>query len=915
MAKLYPPTIAGTIPAFYGTSIEVPFFMNRAVGLFDFTGFALKIKKVNGSLIGTVFAENTSPWVEDGVVVFNLPEYITEKLLPGNFYKIQLAYTKNISATGRDIGIYSTVGIIKYTTLPLITIEGLDEHVVNTHIYSYTGVYRQAEQKENNKQIYYEWSTKDTEEKLYSSRFVIYDSNHNIVKDSGELIHNILTDTNIYEASETFLISDSFELNKIYYLYYIVTTVNGLVKSSPRYRITQRKQIPMSMEGSIEAKMNPDSGTVKIYLKGAKKNQVSSGSFLLSRRNVNGSGEWEELYYFTLQSEIPDRLLFVDYTAFQGVEYVYSLQQYNTNQIYSDRIYSNCLKVDFEDLFLYDGERQLKIKFNPKVATFKPNVIETKTNTLGSKHPFISRNGKVNYKEFSISGLISHQMDDMELFLTKDSLGLEFLSSNLTSENIKAEREFKLAALEWLNNGKAKLFRSPTEGNYIVRLMNVTMSPTDTLGRMLHTFSCSAYEIDDYTYLNLRKHGLITANDKMQFQMRWASVRLANTNENGMVEYFTGQVNESSYYGEKVVRPIYTLQVSEMMPGTYFLIGDTKETAKKVVIGATGSYELFAEKPYAYVGIPENDDYGNPVQWDGLFTYGYKTQVTSLFDLITKVEINDIPCYRIIGNTGDSLISDLQDIKTSILAIRYLSFSIRSQYPLYTDPETFELIKSGAFDIRYPETYHFYADSNNATYYKNNVDFPSESQQALSDKEVSLYGLDEWNIYKIYLRREDYSNWTPQDNHGSPNPTGEGYYVDRHGEYFTPFTGFYFDPISRTMCPEEGIFTININGEEADLTETEKLYITGIENYEVLKAGAGVVTDIGYQNQTSTYTFELTHGSVVSLKKTYLDMLDTYLKNRTVQSASSNGVKQAYKNFIEELNAVITSYKEENDID
>ena len=37
MAKLYPPTIPGTIPAFYtgsnGTSIEVPFSMNSAVGL------------------------------------------------------------------------------------------------------------------------------------------------------------------------------------------------------------------------------------------------------------------------------------------------------------------------------------------------------------------------------------------------------------------------------------------------------------------------------------------------------------------------------------------------------------------------------------------------------------------------------------------------------------------------------------------------------------------------------------------------------------------------------------------------------------------------------------------------------------------------------------------------------------------
>ena len=38
------------------------------------------------------------------------------------------------------------------------------------------------------------------------------------------------------------------------------------------------------------------------------------------------------------------------------------------------------------------------------------------------------------------------------------------------------------------NNGELKVFKSPGEGNYIVRLMNVSLSPQDNLGRMLHTF-------------------------------------------------------------------------------------------------------------------------------------------------------------------------------------------------------------------------------------------------------------------------------------------------------------------------------------------------------------------------------------------------------------------------------------------
>jgi len=45
--KLYPPTIASSIPAFYGTTsakLVVPFSMNRAVSENDVKGFALKIK-------------------------------------------------------------------------------------------------------------------------------------------------------------------------------------------------------------------------------------------------------------------------------------------------------------------------------------------------------------------------------------------------------------------------------------------------------------------------------------------------------------------------------------------------------------------------------------------------------------------------------------------------------------------------------------------------------------------------------------------------------------------------------------------------------------------------------------------------------------------------------------------------------
>jgi hypothetical protein len=66
-----------------------------------------------------------------------------------------------------------------------------------------------------------------------------------------------------------------------------------------------------------------------------------------------------------------------------------------------------------------------------------------------------------------------------------------------------------MEALNWLTNGRPKLFRSPGEGSYIVRLMNDSLSPNDTLGRMLHTFNATAYEIAEHNFENLKHYNLL----------------------------------------------------------------------------------------------------------------------------------------------------------------------------------------------------------------------------------------------------------------------------------------------------------------------------------------------------------------------------------------------------------------------
>ena len=149
-------------------------------------------------------------------------------------------------------------------------------------------------------------------------------------------------------------------------------------------------------------------------------------------------------------------------------------------------IISDGRMIDFEDVFLNDQNQLLRLRFNPKVSSFKLVVEEQKIHTIGSKYPIFFRNGNIKYREMSISGLISSEADPEQMFM----------SFNEEEDIFLKERKYKLAVEEWLTNGQVKLLRTPAEGNHWVRLMNVSMSPMDQLGRRLHSFNATAYEVE-----------------------------------------------------------------------------------------------------------------------------------------------------------------------------------------------------------------------------------------------------------------------------------------------------------------------------------------------------------------------------------------------------------------------------------
>lgn len=621
MGLLSAPILATTIPAFCSTNrgieLSIPFTMSRAVSPSQVKGFSIKIKTIqSGIVVGTYQIDNTNK--VDNYFVANLETVLNQQQLDviisntnlsiGQFYKFQIAYIDKEN----NIGNYSAVAVGKYTSLPKVSINNLTQSNLNSHLYTYEGLYEQD---------------KDETERVYNYQFDLYDSNGDLISTSGELLHNSNEDDrnskitrDIYTFAQDLKFGDTFKI------VYTVKTINGLVVSSPRYRITQQKSINSELKATINTALNYNNGYIDIGII-SDNNELVSGSFILARSSsVTNYTVWDEIYRFQLIAQVPTQHLFKDFTIQQGEYYRYSIQQYS-DLLVSNRILSDIIYADFEDAFLYDGKRQLKIKYNPKISSFKKDLLETKTDTIGGKHPFIFRNGRVYYSEFPISGLISYQMDEENLFLSEKDYGLTEKTVNLTSENIAAERVFKMKVLEWLTNGEPKVFRSPSEGNFIVRLMNSSLSPNDTVGRMLHTFSCTAYEIADYNYSTFSEMGFIKIKALNNYSLQWETLLLKDIED----------INENL-----LAYPATTLRFDDMTPGDIISIRFMNEVYPELIkIGVTGSYYLDVGMEIAEAKILNSSL--------GTLTYSYYFNKKPRFETVLSINVEEIPGRQFVG--------------------------------------------------------------------------------------------------------------------------------------------------------------------------------------------------------------------------------------------------------------------------
>ena len=611
---LYPPTLNSTQLPILSDNFNLKFNITNLNSINEIGGLEYKIsnwtnnKEIDRKII------NKDIFSQESNVTYYIPIYASGKLNVGSLYKIQIRFISEINSNTPVYSEWSNIMLIKRIELDEIRI--VNNRVLETNttqIFTietstnplFMGTCKFTEQSKEYVDKYkfdlYEIKTDEETSKEYTVFLESSDwQQHNANAESIDewRFKQILL------PSKNDIGTNHREDNHLYKVIYTITTINGYTLSSAPYRLYTIEDNTTETLDSFEFIATIDEENAKVDLKLKlkegidKNNNKILGNYIISRLDEqNGYIKREELKYLNINDQIFEtEIIFTDYTIESGVRYKYSIQRENYYGLRSPDKFANNgqeIEVNFEHAYLFKDNIQLKIKYNPKISNFKYTTLAQKQDVLSGKYPVISRNKQAYYAEIPIGGLISFQAEDsydffkyqvfenenLNGFYYKDELVIparkfyegtnirtstkslnEFknyiqtIDSGINSNNIFIEKRYRDKVLDFLNREQTFLFKSPTEGNFIISLINVSTTPNQQLGRMISEFSATGYEIAENTIENMIKYNIWDRGIKLPYD---EFVKKENNKGIAQIaDFFTEDINILDYIKEQVYEEI-----------------------------------------------------------------------------------------------------------------------------------------------------------------------------------------------------------------------------------------------------------------------------------------------------------------------------------------------------------------------
>ena len=426
--------------------------------------------------------------------------------------------------------------------------------------------------------------------KLSLETFTISESGKVVTE---QVIETATLNTNYYDNSNSFKYKFKTMLdNGLYWLDISYITKNGYDSSVGSYNPFKPKKYGLYIQINANEGIAPplsdisivsDKDNGRIIINATVDNQQTSEDVTIAivRSSSNTRfKEWEEVY--TKLYHPGDKITFDDRTIESGVWYKYNFQVIDEagtrSRFIDESIYKpSPLMIIFNDVFLTAGDKQLKITLNNETGSLSYNLQESKTDTIGSQFPWIRRNGAIKYRTFSLGGLISYlgnnemilfsnsensdtnieyqnnlaEKNINGLFYSKDDLFPQEISELYQSYNldngitnyndIMLEKVFRDKVIDFLLEDRPVLFRSATEGNILIRLMDLSFSPNTQLKNYIYSFGSTAVEIAECNFDNFHKYNIYDAGS--------IDVAVNAFNECQIIERI-GQINNPVTEGE-----------------------------------------------------------------------------------------------------------------------------------------------------------------------------------------------------------------------------------------------------------------------------------------------------------------------------------------------------------------------------
>ena len=536
--NLYPPIVNTYMPAFLVDDVcRVYFSLSQYNIIEDIENVqvTLRNQNTNDSMLNrskypsevkiAALKEDTSKTSNDRFYIeLQASDVQGEKWEINTYYRVQLRFTKTgtpaapsnnkldtwLAANIDSFSEWSTVCLVRAISNPILSVEGWDSETGSI-------TWSLANSVIIGKLVFEDEEESDS---LKSYQIKLYNENKDLLTDSGLLYANNYNDINSF----TYTLKYNFSADSIYSFTIDYITMAGYSDQITReFEVTQEDTEELDV--SISAQADPENGRIGITLRRSGTAPAVIATYIIRRSSSKENFTiWEDMYFHELNDESAIKLTWYDMTVESDIWYKYSVQKVNEqNQRGMYKELKSPILVRFEDMFLTVGDRQLKVKFNPTVSSFKKTIQESRVDTLGSKYPYVRRNGYAEYTQFPIGGLVSFFMDEDEVFTSREKLFGDSLKlyANYNDENRIGnanntiyERKFRDEVIDFLYEEDLKLFRSPTEGNMIVKVMEASLTPNQQLGRHLWAFTATAYEMADCTIENMRQYNILKGRDE-----------------------------------------------------------------------------------------------------------------------------------------------------------------------------------------------------------------------------------------------------------------------------------------------------------------------------------------------------------------------------------------------------------------